>query len=60
MRISGDICTGTFAWGGCRGSSAPGSNPALKANGGRDEQERATADESKEAIPESLRHYCLH
>lgn len=39
MRISGDICTGTFAWGGCRGSSAPGSHPALKASWERNRKE---------------------
>lgn len=30
MRISGDIATGSFACGGCRGSGVPGSSPARK------------------------------
>lgn len=38
-RISGDICTGTFAWGRCPGSSAPDSHPALKAEGEKNRKE---------------------
>lgn len=49
MRLSGDVSTGSFAWGLGPGSAAFGPSPELKASWVRAEWGRAAADNCSKA-----------